>query len=826
MNRVVSQRPPVRRANPARPGASARPSEAVLRFRKILELELRRGADDGAVIGGIDRFLANARADKGVEAVLNGSPPLPQGYHALSSAQRRAWISQALVAKPVTKAPEKKSTAKAKPAAATPSAISKTPPPADPIDSPVTVIKGVKAALQLKFAKLGVATVRDLLYLFPNRHNDYADVRKIADLVPDEEQTAQVSIVSAGVTRLGFRPGTTATVSDETGMMRVVWFNQPYLAEQLHTNDKIVIAGKVGLFNRHKTMENPEWERVEAGDLTHTGRHVPVYPLTQGLSQRVLRRAVKEAVDRFVQYARDPLPAEIRQRLALPGLQDALRAMHYPETKEAHETARHRMAFEELLRVQIAVLERRNEWQDGKSPAFEVDDTLDDYRAALPFTLTRAQDRVLGDIIGDVQRDRPMARLLQGDVGSGKTAVAAAALTVAVANGYQGALMAPTEILAEQHYRTLATLLAKVKVHGRPMRVELLTGSLTGARKREVAAAMASGEIDVAVGTHALIQEGVSFRKLGIAVVDEQHRFGVMQRAALRERMVDPDAPDQHPMTPHLLVMSATPIPRTLALTFFGDLDVSVIDELPPGRKPIVTKWVGPDDRGQAYGFVREEVQHGRQAFVVCPLIEESASIVSRAATIEYERLATQVFPELRLGLLHGRMPAAEKEAVLQAFRRGDLHILVATTVIEVGIDIPNASVMVIEGADRFGLAQMHQLRGRVGRGADQSYCLLLSDDPSMTARTRLQLLEDNNDGFALAEADLKLRGPGDVIGTRQSGIPELQAADFSDVGLIETARKEAMALLAEDPGLKAPEHALLAAEVARTKRVVTGEVG
>ena len=358
MNRVVSQRPPVRRANPARPGAAAssRPSEAVLRFRKVLELEQRRGADDGAVIGGIDRFLANARADKGVEALLNGAPPLPKGYHALSVAQRQTWIRGALAAKP--KAPEKKAAKAApKPVAGAPSVLSKAPPPADPLDWPVTVIKGIKEALQAKLAKLGVSTIRDLLNLFPNRHNDYANVRKISELVPDEEQTAQVSIFSSRVMRLGFRPGTEATVGDDTGTMRVVWFNQPYLADQLKTNDRIVIAGKVGLFNRHKTMENPEWERVEDGDLTHTGRLVPVYPLTQGLSQRVLRRAVKEAVDRFVQYARDALPAEMRQRLDLPGLQDALKAMHYPESKEAHEAARHRMAFEELLRVQIAVLE-------------------------------------------------------------------------------------------------------------------------------------------------------------------------------------------------------------------------------------------------------------------------------------------------------------------------------------------------------------------------------------------------------------------------------------------------------------------------------------
>jgi ATP-dependent DNA helicase RecG len=369
----------------------------------------------------------------------------------------------------------------------------------------------------------------------------------------------------------------------------------------------------------------------------------------------------------------------------------------------------------------------------------------------------------------------------------------------------------------------------------RPLRIELLTGSLRPAAKRAAIDAVASGEVDIAVGTHALIQEGVSFAKLGLTVVDEQHRFGVMQRAALRERntgqVSDPPSPlaerglGGEVKTPHLLVMSATPIPRTLALTLFGDLDVSVIDEMPPGRQPVATHWVGPDERGAAYTFVRQQVQQGRQAFVVCPLIEESAAVQTRSATQEYERLSTQVFPDLRVGLLHGRMRAAEKDAVLQSFRLHEVDILVATTVIEVGIDIPNATVMVIEGADRFGLAQLHQLRGRVGRGADQSYCLLLSDEPGQDARERLKLLEETTDGFALAEADLRLRGPGDYFGTRQSGLPEFQAADFTDVRLIEAARREAMRLLAADPHLQRPEHAALAAAVAKTRRTVTGEV-
>jgi ATP-dependent DNA helicase RecG len=825
VNRVV--RPARRSSNSAR----SRPeSEAVVKFRKVIELELRRGCDDGAVIGGIDKFLDVARQDKAVASMVDAVEAAGP-YRGMAPEARERWLRGVLAA-PASGAGSRGSTGSARtgseaaaaktsrPSRASGRAGSAAGPASDALDASVTAVKGVKGAMRAKLAKLGVETVRDLLYLFPNRHNDYAEVRKIADLVPEEHQTAAVTVWSAAVVRLGARPGTQAMVGDETGTMRVVWFNQPYLAAQLKTNDSIVLAGKVGLFNRSKVMENPEWERVGTEDLTHTGRLVPVYPLTQGIAQRSLRRVAKEVVDRFAGLAREPLPDELRQRHGLPELKQALRQMHYPDSMEQQEEARRRIAFDELLGVQLAVLERRLAWQEGRAAPMSAEGVVEAYRETLPWPMTRAQDRVLDDIVNDLRGSRPMARLLQGDVGSGKTAVAAAALAIAVANRYQGALMAPTEILAEQHYKTLTSLLGRLEVGGRRLRIELLTGSTAAKSKQGVVDAIASGEVDIVVGTHALIQEGVSFHRLGVAVVDEQHRFGVMQRAALKERVLE-----EGQATPHLLVMSATPIPRTLALTFFGDLDVSVIDEMPPGRLPVQTHFVAPADRADAYDFVRQQVAAGRQVFVVCPLIEESAALQTRSAVQEYERLSKEVFPELKLGLLHGRMPSAEKDAVLEAFRRGELHILVATTVIEVGIDIPNASVMAIEGADRFGLAQLHQLRGRVGRGGEQSFCLLLSDDPSETALERLRLLEEHADGFALAEADLRLRGPGDYFGTRQSGMPEFQAADFSDVRLIETARHEAQALLADDPGLSKPEHGELAAAVGRMRRIVTGEV-
>jgi ATP-dependent DNA helicase RecG len=503
--------------------------------------------------------------------------------------------------------------------------------------------------------------------------------------------------------------------------------------------------------------------------------------------------------------------------------------MHYPDGWQELDEARRRLAFDELLVIQVGVLRRRRLWQEGgHAQSLTLSEPVRrGFLESLPFQLTGAQQRAMESILGDLAQERPMSRLLQGDVGSGKTVVAAAALVAAVANGRQGVLMAPTEILAEQHYRTLCNLLGagqemgwaqtQTRVAGvaglllppyldRPLRIALLTGSLSSKEKAAVQRQVAEGVVDMAVGTHALIQEEVGFERLGLAIVDEQHRFGVMQRAALRGK-----GP-----SPHLLVMTATPIPRTLALTLYGDLDISVIDEMPPGRKPVKTLWTMPHERDDAYRFVREQVGQGRQAFVICPLIEESEALTVRAATQEYERLSREVFPNLRLGLLHGRLPAAEKDRVMRAFRDHGLDILVSTAVVEVGIDVPNATVMMVEGADRFGLAQLHQFRGRVGRGAEQSYCLLLSDDPGEEAQERLKLMEQTQDGFVLAEADLRLRGPGEFFGTRQSGMPDLKVARLSDVQLIEEAREDAAGVLDADPDLSDAEHALLAVEAAR----------
>jgi ATP-dependent DNA helicase RecG len=500
----------------------------------------------------------------------------------------------------------------------------------------------------------------------------------------------------------------------------------------------------------------------------------------------------------------------VRAREKVIGIADALEWVHFPDgetPKIAQDNlfaAQRRLAFDEFLTLQLGLLRRKQEWQGQPGTAFHIDtDALDIFYSLLPFELTGAQVRAIGEILGDMVKPEPMTRLLQGDVGSGKTIVAAVAALAAIRAGSQVALMAPTEILAEQHGRGLERVFAALPEELRP-RLGFLTGSVSGAARNDVYAGAADGSLDLLIGTQALIQGGVEYQRLGLAIVDEQHRFGVEQRGLLREKG---DAPD-------VLVMTATPIPRTLALTLHGDLDVSTLDELPPGRQPIVTHWIQERHRSEAYRFVRQEVEQGRQAFIVFPLVEESEAIDARAAVAEHARLSQEIFPDLRVGLLHGRMKPAEKDATMIAFRDHELDILVSTSVIEVGIDVPNATVMLIDGADRFGLSQLHQFRGRVGRGAEKSTCILISGDASNDGRTRLQAMVDTQDGFRLAQIDLDIRGPGDFLGTRQSGFPELQMASFADVRDLERARAAAERILAADPELRLAQHALLRARV------------
>ena len=704
------------------------------------------------------------------------------------------------------------------------------------VDAPVDRLRGVDTKLSAKLKRLDVTTVRDLLYLFPRRHLDFANITKISQLIPGLECTVIGTVWEAHQVNKGFkgkRKDTEAVLSDETGNLKVVWFGQGYLARTLKPGTRIAVSGKVDVYMVQLSFESPDYDLLDSGLAPiNTGRLVPVYPLTEGLTGRNLRRLAAQALEQWLGGIDELLPQDIISRGRLMPLGEAIHQAHYPDDLAVWEGARNRLAFDELFTLQLAILSRgRQQRQDVVGVPIEVDDSvLDGFFASLPFTLTTAQRRCVADIMEDLARGSPpMNRLLQGEVGSGKTVVALAALLVSAAAGHQGAIMVPTEVLAEQHFQTVSRLLSGLdrpveegylftvylESLGRPVSVGLLTGSTRPSWKRELTKMAAAGTLDLVIGTHALIQTGVSLPRLALAVADEQHRFGVLQRASLRERG------DQ---IPHTLIMSATPIPRTLSLTLFGDLDISTIDELPEGRQQVATRWLPPQRRPAAYGFLLKEVQAGRQAFVICPLVEESELIETKAATEEHRRLSQEVFPDLNLGLLHGRMSAKGKDRVMRQFRDGEVDILVSTAVVEVGIDVANATVILIEGADRFGLAQLHQFRGRVGRGQHKGYCLLMSDSPSEVAKERLSALENIHDGFQLAEADLELRGPGDFFGTRQSGLPNLRMAQLSDRELLETARREASRMMEEDPELTAPEHALLAAEVARFLDLVSAE--
>ncbi len=801
-------------------------------LRKILELECKKGYVDSAVIGGLDRFLHNW-AGQAVESITT-SPLLNRfnklrlvnsNYASLTKEQRQEWINDVLnFLSEAEPGEDEKGKAKLTPIASRPSPRPRVNKAVvnQSIDSPITIIRGISSSLATKFNKLGVKTIRDLLYFFPHRHLDYSQSKPISQLAEGKEETIVANVWQAQEIRLGGRRSTEAIVGDETGNVRVVWFNNPYLAKKLATNTRLVISGRVSLFKGRHVFESPEWELAEDKELIHVGRLVPLYPLTQGLRPRQVRKLLKEVVDQWAWQVADFLPLGLKERQKLLELPQAISQAHFPEDEALKDRARVRLAFDELFLLQLGVLSKKRDWQEGQpgSPLSTKTPVLDAFLQSLPFELTAAQHRALKELLADLEKPRPMSRLLQGEVGSGKTVVATAALFMAAANGYQGAFMAPTEILAEQHFSTICQLLSRagqleVKedyLHSysglspHPLTVALLIGDITQVRKRELHQRILDGDIDIVIGTHALIQKGVEFHQLGLAVVDEQHRFGVTQRSALRQKGYNP----------HVLVMTATPIPRTLALTLYGDLDLSVIDQLPPGRQIIKTKWLKPGQRASAYAFIKRQVADSRQAFIICPLVEESETIQARAATAEYERLSQEVFPELRLGLLHGRMSATDKDKVMRRFRSGELDILVATPVVEVGIDVPNATVMMVESADRFGLSQLHQFRGRVGRGQEQSYCMLLAQNPSEVARERLDIIENVQDGFELAEEDLKLRGPGEFFGTRQSGLPDLRMAKLSDVALLELARSEAIRLFEKDKRLEKPEHSPLAKELAR----------
>ena len=669
------------------------------------------------------------------------------------------------------------------------------------LDTNVQFIKGVGPKVAQVLAKLGIETAGDLLYYLPFRYEDRTNFRPIGSVHAGEFVTLKGRLVSlSSKNRQGNFTIIRAAIADSSGAINLIWFNQRWLKSTLEKHEgEIIVYGQVKEGNYGYEIASPEWETVDKDeDPANFARITPVYRLTEGLSQKLIRRAALTVVQSLPADTRDTLPANVSRQYKLKPLGWALREVHFPSSEANRAAARRRLVFEEFFYMQLALAMRRAKTGEEIGIAFEAEpETAQEIACEMGFEFTSAQNRVIEEISRDMRRPHPMNRLLQGDVGSGKTAVAAAAMLAAVRSGYQAAIMAPTEILAEQHFNNLHKLFEALGLD-----VELLVGKQTPTQKKKAVERTASGKANIAVGTHALIQEGVAFQKLGLVVVDEQHRFGVMQRAALRQKGYG---------NPDVLVMTATPIPRSLTLTLYGDLDISVLDEMPPGRKQIKTHWKQPMDRNAVYEGVRKLLHEGAQAYVVCPLVSESEKMLAQAATEMYLRMRDVVFKDFRVGLLHGQLKAKEKEEAMEAFRRHEMDVLVSTTVIEVGVDVPNASAMIIEDANRFGLAQLHQLRGRVGRGNKQSYCVLIASAANPDAEARLQVMVQTTDGFKISEEDLRIRGPGELYGTRQSGELELRVADLLQDGkVLEEARQAAFDVIAKDPALSLPENRAL----------------
>ena len=667
------------------------------------------------------------------------------------------------------------------------------------LNTDVRFIKGIGEKKALSLQKLGVRTLYDLVSFFPRAYEDRTQFKPIALLMPDE--TACIRAMVATEPRLSrVRRGMELVklrAVDDSGALDITYFNQSYVRQQLRVGESYIFYGKCVFNGARREMTNPVYEREDApGGVT--GRIVPLYRLTAGISQRVMMTAVRQGLDACGALLPEALPPEITEQYKLCQAAYAYENIHFPADFTALELARRRLIFEELFVLSCALGILRGS-RTGERGIVLKRAELGEFYAALPFSPTAAQRRATEDAVGDMCSGRPMNRLVQGDVGSGKTMVAAACVWYAWKSGYQSAFMAPTEILAEQHLSTLTGFLAPLG-----MRVEKLTGSMTAAEKRKVKAALQSGECDLVIGTHALLTADVAFASLALTVTDEQHRFGVEQRASLTGKGA----------RPHVLVMSATPIPRTLALIIYGDLDVSVIDELPPGRQKVDTFAVGESYRQRLYAFIRKQAEEGRQVFVVCPMIEENDELPLDLKSAETHALELgEGLPGLRVGCIHGRLRAKEKENIMSTFLAGEIDVLVSTTVIEVGVDVPNASLMVVENAERFGLSQLHQLRGRVGRGVHKSYCVLVSDAEGDEAKARLKAMTSTTDGFKISEEDLRLRGPGDFFGSRQHGLPELHIADMcADMNVLSAAQDAATRLLAEDTKLCKPEHAALRA--------------
>lgn len=689
------------------------------------------------------------------------------------------------------------------------------------IYTPIRYFKGVGPKKSQELASLGIQTVWDILYFLPARYEDRSNLTPIKDVKAGEHQTIQGEIVTLGarITKSGM-PIFRMAITDQTGFIHAVWFNQPYLKDYFRKGQKVVLYGRIEMHDRLQITQ-PEYEilprrqlellagsrqsETTAGksdevDSVNIGRIVPVYPATSHLTQRYLRTLAFHAISTYAKFLIERLPTYIIARERIVDIKFAIRNIHFPSSFENLEKAYRRIVFEEFFTLQLALAIKKKGMKTGEEGlGHKISGGLiDSFKNTIPFELTKAQEKAIADIEHDMSSGQPMNRLLEGDVGSGKTIVAAYALILTIQNGYQGVVMAPTEVLARQHFIILSEMLMPLGIN-----IMLLVGGIDPKAKKNIYNDIKEGRVNVVVGTHAILEEGLEFKSMGLAVIDEQHKFGVTQRSLLKGKGHNP----------HILVMTATPIPRTLALTVYGDLDISIIKELPKGRKPIATYWVEDQKRQKIYDFIKEELKKGRQAYVVCPLIVGSreSGVGSKGAIEIYEKLKNEIFPEFEVGLLHGRMSSKEKEKVMKDFKKGKINILVATIVIEVGIDIPNASVMLIESAERFGLSQLHQLRGRIGRGEHESYCILLADPKTESSIQRLKAIEGTLDGFQIAEADLNIRGPGEFFGTRQHGLPEIRFGNIlKDFDIMELARKEAFGLVEKDPDLKEEHHRLL----------------
>lgn len=848
----------------------------ILKLTKFIRLESSRGFDDRAVVGGLGRMLdpwkAEAVAAELPDPLIEAVVSRLRDYGGLSTKARREVLQglwhrlqqaepelgdfdlshtgpseetsegQDQAMKPASAEPPgedipvddenvTEDTSSDEPDAAPaevrhgqpPKLVEQKPGEPAPADEPpaamnavLTTVQGIGPKSAKTLAKLGLETLGDLLWHLPRRYDDYSQLETINRLWYGQEVTiiATVEKIEVREVRRGRMKLTEALVSDGTGSLQVTWFNQPWIANKLHPGRPVVLSGKIDQYLGRLTMNSPEWEPLERKQL-HTNRIVPVYPLTAGVSGKWLRKVIHSVVQRLAARVPDPLPESIREASNLIPLSTALQQVHFPDSQEILKAAQHRLAFDEMFLLQLGVLRQKQEWEQVETRALPAEQAwIDHFKGNLPYQLTNSQAAVLEDIRRDLASTRPMNRLLQGDVGSGKTVIAAAAIGITASQGAQSALMAPTSILAEQHLKTMTALLPQSA--GIPVeQIRLLVGSTSEAEKKEIRAGLASGQVSVIIGTHALIEGPVKFKELGLVIIDEQHRFGVEQRSELRSKGD----------SPNLLVMTATPIPRSLALTVFGDLDLSLLDEMPPGRHEVQTHIFLPAERARAHSFIRSQIDQGNQVFIIYPLVEGSEKVQAKAAVDEYEKLQEEIFPEASVGLLHGRMKPDEKDSVMGRFHDGQIDVLVSTSVVEVGVDVPNATVMLIEGANRFGLAQLHQFRGRVGRGSEQAYCLLIPTEADDAANERLKAMQETNDGFVLAERDLEQRGPGEFLGTRQSGFAELRTAQLTDVRLIEAARREATHLFENDPELSQPDHRLLNEALLRFWTPEKGEV-